>query len=99
MKRVYFLQRLLAYIVDYLIVYLILFACISIFEIFVPMSSKVEKATDEFLESYNNLLLEPEKADLNKLYDNMYIIEKDGVPTLLFGRDSDRFRSKEFVLY
>jgi len=85
MKKVYFLQRLLAYIVDYLIITLILFACISIFEIFVPTSPKVEKATNDFLESYNNLLLDPENAKLDEFYDNIYIIEKDGVPTLLFG--------------
>lgn len=89
MKRVYFTQRLFAYLIDFFIVYLILLVFSSIFTAIMPTNEKEEKAYEDFLSSYQEILTNPneEKMDnfLAEQSESMYIIEKGTVPILLFG--------------
>lgn len=89
MKKVFFTQRLFAYLIDFFVVYFVLLIFSSIFSAILPANEKEDKAYDSFLNSYQEMLLNPteDKADkfLSEQSENMYIIEKGTVPVLLFG--------------
>ena len=89
MKKIYFTQRLLAYVIDFFIVYLVIAACTGITGALVPAGEKVEKSEKELLEKYEELLKNPESEGAEKFLEdqkeNIYNIGKYGVPTLIFG--------------
>ena len=89
MKKVFFTQRLFAYLIDYLVVSLVLIACITLIGLFIPANPKENEAYDNFAKSYEELLTNPNDKDINSFYkeqlDNMYIIEKSNVISLAFG--------------
>jgi uncharacterized RDD family membrane protein YckC len=89
MKKAFFTQRLLAYIIDFLIVYFVLIAFTSILTAMLPAKEKENKAYDDFMAAYEELLNNPSEEVVDNFYkeqtENIYTIEKSTVPTLIFG--------------
>ena len=89
MKKVFFTQRLMAYLVDFLVVYLILALCTGILSALVPTSEKVSNSEKELLEKYEELLKDPDNSNAEKFLDeqkeNLYIIGQYSVPQMIIG--------------
>ena len=89
MKKVYFTQRLMAYLIDFLIVYLIIALFTGIAAAIVPTSEKVSNSEKEFLEKYEELLQKPQEIGattfLDQQKENLFIIGQYSIPSLIIG--------------
>ena len=89
MKKMYFTQRLMAYLIDFFIVYLVISLFTGVANMLVPTSEKVSKSEKELLEKYEELLKNPDNSNAEQFLDeqkeNIYVIGRYGVPSLIIG--------------
>ena len=89
MKKMYFTQRLMAYLIDFFIVYLVISLFTGVANMLVPTSEKVSKSEKELLEKYEELLKNPDNSNAEQFLDeqkeNIYVIGRYEVPSLIIG--------------
>ena len=88
MKEVYFTQRLLAYLIDFLIVGFVSTLLITIVTLAIPADEKYDKASESFLNEYQEVL---KKNDVKGFQDffknqknNLYTMEKASLIVYVF---------------
>ena len=88
MKEVYFTQRAIAYFIDVIIVTIISSLCLLVVSAIKPQDDKYQKASEEFLTKYEEILQKPDAKEMTKFFDeqkdNMYLIERSGVIGTVF---------------
>ncbi len=87
MKKVYFTQRAMAYLIDSIIIFFAVSLLLWLIGLFVPRNAKVEEAVESFTTAYEELLTNPNEENMLSFYEeqnkNIYIAEKDTVIELV----------------
>ena len=88
MKEVYFTQRLIAYLIDFLIVGVLSTLLISGVSMLLPKDEKYEKASESFLNEYEEVLKKSDVKSMTDFFenqkDNLYTIEKGSLIVYAF---------------
>ena len=88
MKEVYFTQRLIAYIVDFLIVGLLSSLLVTGVSLLLPKDDKYEKASESFMKEYEEVLKKNDTKSMMDFFenqkDNLYTIEKSSIIVYAF---------------
>ena len=83
MKEVYFTQRLIAYLVDFIIIGLVSTLLVSGVSVLLPNDDKYEQASESFITEYEKVLKSNDVKEMTNFFnnqkDNLYIIEKSSI--------------------